>query len=80
MSAIITEATASSQEIFDVIEKIEPAIDGIRESHVVMALLTMVLAIQKPDLSAEELGNGVKEVSRFVCMLLDSPTDKSKMN
>jgi hypothetical protein len=83
---IVAEAYATGEEIGPVVAKIEQALGDVSRTHALIALLSVVLLIQHPDISAEQMYEGVREISRFTCMWLAGPdsteetTDKSKMN
>lgn len=67
----MSEAIATGEEVEKVINNLEIALDGEPRGLAVIALLSLSLVIQSPTISAEELQFSVKEVSRFICMLLD---------
>lgn len=71
MTPVILEAAVSGQEIEDIIaQRLIPAIADVERSKVMLSLLTFFIVLMKPDLSAEELTNTVKQSSQFMCLLL----------
>ena len=73
----MSESFATGSEIFEVIQKLEPALDGVPRAHVVIAALSIALTVMHPNLSPEEIQAGVREVSQFICLWL-STTDTVK--
>lgn len=72
MSApIILEAAVSGDEIETIIaQRLIPSIADLERTKVMMSLLSFFIVLMKPDLSADELVNAVKQTSQFVCLLL----------
>lgn len=71
MNAIISETTATGSEIEMIIERLEYALEGVKRGHGLIALLSLALVIQKPDISQDLLQDGVRDVSRYMCLILD---------
>jgi hypothetical protein len=87
-TTLVSEAFASGEEIGPIVTKIEEVLADVPRTHALIALTSVVLLLQCPDISTEQMYEGVKDVSRFVCMWLagsevdesTDPIDKSKMN
>lgn len=85
----ISEAFATGEEIGPIVANIEAAIDGVPRTHALIALTSLLLLLQHPTITQEQVYEGVKDISRFVCLYLSGvdegsaiadPTDKSQMN
>ena len=87
-NALVSEAFASGYEIGPIVEKIEVVLKDVPRVHALIALTSIILLIQQPDLSEDQIYEGVKDVSRYVCLWLagadsadtESPIDPLKMN
>lgn len=75
---MINLVSASGEEIYEIVQGIEGAIEGYQRSHCIIAMLAMVITCQKPDASPEEVQAGVKGVSEWLCTFLDSENDAIK--
>ena len=89
MPPFIAESSASGEEVETIIrERLIPAVADLTQSQILISLLSFQLCLMKPDLTAEELKSGVREVSQFMCLFLSSTvmadsidaTDKTKVN
>jgi hypothetical protein len=67
----IIEVRANGEDIYDLIQLIEPVLVGHTKAEAVIAMLSMVLSLQHPNITPEERADGVKEISRFICLWLD---------
>lgn len=69
----IVQATATGEEINEICVKLEDALVamGISQAHAVIAMLSLVLIIQNPTLSPEELTEALKDVSQYICLRLE---------
>lgn len=77
--------TVTGEEIAEVTEKIETAIMGTQRGHAIVALLSMVIILMKPDITMDEMAAQVEAISRYICLSLDDTgitvkTDPAKMN
>ena len=86
---MILESRATGDEISPIIDKIELALDGVKRGHAIIASLSIALILMNPEISAEQLADGVRDVSRYICLLLegsdlakdgDGETGKQLMN
>lgn len=69
---IIAESVASGEEIAAIIASIEPTLEGVKRGHGIIALLSLTLVLMNPEILPEELQEGVRNVSQYICLLLDS--------
>lgn len=87
-TSLVQEAFATGAEISPIVERVEAALGDVPRAHALIALCSIILLIQHPNLTEEQLYEGVRDVSRFICMWLagsddathGEPADKSKMN
>lgn len=70
----VHQSTASGEQILPIIANLEAALEGVKRNHAVIALLSLVLVIQKPTISQEELYEGVKQISEYICLVLEEAT------
>lgn len=84
---LVNEAFATGEQIMPVVAKLEEALADTSRTEALIALLSVVLLIQHPDITADQMYEGVKQVSRFTCMWLagtegsqEEAVDFSKMN
>lgn len=84
MPPVIVETQATGDEVEAIIaQRLVPAIADLDRTVVMLSLLSFFFVLMKPDLKAEELQEGVKGASQWVCLFLsekDNPTDKKKLN
>lgn len=71
IDSIVEEATATGDQIWSITEKLVPALSGVQRGHAIIALLSIVLATMNPDLSPDQIRDGVLETSRFMCLWVD---------
>lgn len=77
---IVEETTATGEEINAIIARLEPALWNQRRSHVIIAMLSLALSLQNPELTAEELQEGVRGVSQWIALFLTGKdTEDSKV-
>lgn len=79
----VGEVQASGEEIHEIHKAMEPVLINVSTANVVIACLSLVLQIQKPDITPEQLVNGVRETSQFICILLEEAEPgllREKMN
>jgi hypothetical protein len=77
--------TVTGDDVAAVTMKIEEAIIGTPRGHAIVALLSMILILMKPDITMEEMGTQVENISRYICLSLDDTElrvvdDPSKLN
>ena len=66
------KAQASAEDVQKIVQKIGPLLDGENLQHILLACLFIVFVIQNPDISRDDLAEGVKGASEWVAMFLDS--------
>jgi hypothetical protein len=72
----IITTTATGSEISAIINVLEGALDGVDRGHAIISCLSLVLALMDPEITSLDLQVGVRDVSQFVCLWLDSRTDE----
>jgi hypothetical protein len=79
----ITEARATSDVIESIVGRIEDTLQGESSGVVIIALLSLVILLQKPDCTPEQLQTLIRDTSRFICLGLDGvevPINPSQIN
>ena len=76
----ITEIRATSEEIIQIVDELEPIVLAYPPAHSIMAMLSITLMMQKPDITPKEISDGVRAVSEAVCTFLASTTEEHKKN
>lgn len=71
MNAHIAEQTATGEQVSAIVAMIEPCLVNVPRGLGIIALLSMVLVLQNPDITPVKLQDGVRDVSRFICLILD---------
>lgn len=71
VTSSVTKTEAPSEVIAEIVAKIEDAVVGTRPGHCIIALLSLAILIQKPDISVEALQNVLRDTSNFLCLALD---------
>ena len=82
--AIISEARATGEEIYEVVSRVEPALVGVPRGHAVIAMLSIAVTIMNPDITPEKLQQAVQGASQWICLFLSeepaSDVPKEKLN
>ena len=73
MSVLITEHVLQPYEIAPVVANIEEAIGGASREVAIISMLSMILIMTHPEITQDQLTAGVKDVSRYICLVLDPP-------
>lgn len=68
---MVTETFASGEEVGMVVRDLEAALEGKNGGHAIIAMLSLVVVMQKPDIQPEDLAVVVRDTSRFICMSLE---------
>lgn len=68
MNENITYTKASGAELERLINAMERVLVGEREQHIVMACLALVISLQVPDITSEQLAKGVKGASEWIAL------------
>lgn len=83
---LVSEAYATGEQISPIVERIEAALVDVPRVHALIALCSIILLLQHPDLDERQLYEGVKDISRFTCTWLagidaiGEPVEPGKMN
>jgi hypothetical protein len=64
--------TATGEDIFQIVAKIQPILEPERVDLVIMACLAIVMMIMNPNLTSEELQAGIKGCSQWICTFLET--------
>lgn len=67
----VVRTEAPSEIIAEIVGRIEDAVVGTRPGHCIIALLSLAILIQKPDISVEALQHVLRDTSNFLCLALD---------
>jgi hypothetical protein len=82
----ILEGYATGSEIGPIIERVESVLHDVPRVHAMIALTSIVLLLQHPDITTDQIYEGVRDVSRFICLwpagveAETASTDKLLMN
>ena len=69
--SIVTESVASGEQVSAVVGMLEDTLEGCPRGLAIISLLTMTIVLQNPAISPYDLQSTIKEVSRFLCMMLE---------
>ena len=73
MHSPIYESVVDGTDIAPILANLELASEGAPRHHLIIALISMLLIVSYPDMSPEQLKAGVRDVSRFICLIMDAP-------
>lgn len=76
MNPNIHTTWATGDEIRNVADRIQTALDGVTPEHALITMLSLIIIIQRPNISPENLQTAVNEASTFICLLLDGLGDE----
>lgn len=68
---LIMETRASSEAVGAIANRIEAALEGEDSGLVMLAMLSLIVILQKPSISPEGLQQVIQDASRFICLSLD---------
>lgn len=83
MNETFKYAKATGEDLQRLISAMESVLVGEKEHHVMLACLSLVLAIQYPGINAEQLIEGVQKISEYITLYvsaLDEFVEPGKMN
>jgi hypothetical protein len=83
LTEMIRYTTMTERELGTVSEMIGTAVIGMPENHIVMGCLSMILFLQYPDITKDEMVRGLKDVSEWITLYLSTlseKTDPAKVN
>lgn len=69
--SIVTEQSATGDQVAAVVGMLEDTLEGCPRGLAIISLLTMSIVLQNPVISPDDLQTTIKEVSRFLCMMLE---------
>jgi len=67
-----SEVFATSDDINEIIDAVEPTINNFPVPFTIMALLSICIALMKPTVSEREVVDGVAGASQWICEFLKS--------
>lgn len=67
----IVEATATGEEVNMVVLALEDVLVGAPRGVGIIALLSLTLMLMNPDITPEQLQQGVRDTSQFICLILE---------
>lgn len=67
---LVQESFAAASDIQPIVARLEEALADSPKTHALISLTTLMILIQNPDLNADQIYEGVREVSRFTCLWL----------
>ena len=70
MSTVV-ETSASGDQVAAVVGMLEDTLEGCPRGLAIISLLTMSIVLQNPSISPEDLQSTIREVSRFLCMMVE---------
>ena len=71
----IVETTADGAQIAELVLQLEGVLGDVERGPALISLLSLVLIIMHPDITAEQLADSVKDVSKYICMMHATPTE-----
>ncbi len=95
MSSFMIESKVETEALADLMEQIDTVLDGHPRPNVLVSLISTTLIAMHPEISPEELQAGVKNVSKYICEMIEHSetgqevialhsaafeTEKTKMN
>jgi hypothetical protein len=87
MSEPIVEAQVSGEVVSEIVLRLEDALGDCDRAPALISLLSLALIIMHPSIGPEELTNGVRDTSKFMCLLHDptaplelTETERQRMN
>lgn len=73
----ITEEHVPGEEVYQVVQALEPIIASVPRAHGILACLSIAAALQSPDAPMDALQACVKGASQYMCLFLSKPEDES---
>lgn len=71
---LVNESSATGEEISAIVSQLEDSLINIPRGHGIIALLSMALILMDPEILPEQLQQGVRDTSHYICLLLDGNT------
>jgi hypothetical protein len=70
--SIISEESASNEEIGFILDAIEPVLRPFPGPHIIIACIAIALMTMHPEINATQLQEGVRSVSNSIVLFLDT--------
>lgn len=77
MESVTAEAYATGEEINQICLRLEPLLADCPPGHAIIAMLSLVIIMQNPSITPEELQGCLDDVSKYICLRIDG-TGKMK--
>lgn len=74
---LVSEARATGEEVYQLVCQIEPILIGVDRAKAIMACLSIALILQNPDLTPQEIQEGVRGASQWMCLYLSTTKSAS---
>jgi hypothetical protein len=71
LMSFMMESKVETEDLSELMMKIDDILDGNPRSHVLVALISTTLITMHPEIRPEELQSGVREVSKFICEMIE---------
>lgn len=68
--SVITTAQATGEDIFELVNKIEPTLYGVERGTALIACLSIAITIMNPDIEPDKLRDAVSGASKWICLFL----------
>ena len=72
---LVTHELAAGADVHEIVKDLEDVLDGKERVPVIVALLSLALFYQNPDLTEDELIEGVRLASRYTATLATGTRD-----
>lgn len=75
----VIEAKATGPQIEALVDKLVFTLDGSERHHAIIALTTLALILMKPDITPDQIEDGVKGVTGYICTLLSHTDERERL-
>lgn len=65
---MIEESSATGSEVYEVVARIEPALDGVSRKIAIIACIAIAITAMNPDMTEDEVQAGVKGCSEWIAL------------
>ena len=73
---MIEEEICTGSEIYEVVARIEPALDGVSRKLAIVACIAIAVTAMNPDMTEDEVQAGVKGCSEWIALYVSGIGDK----
>lgn len=73
---MIEEDSATGSEVYEVIAKIEPALEGVSRKLAIISCIAIAVTAMNPDMTEDEVQAGVKGCSEWIALYVSGIGDK----